>query len=63
MYFHNSRVILSTVVGNSFLYLLQSKMCLSLGMSLRQSSVMLEIKAGPGRKPTEKHDKQILKYK
>lgn len=37
-----------------FPYSLHSKICLSLGTSLRQSSVMLEIKAGPGKKKTTK---------
>lgn len=37
-----------------FPYSLHSKICLSLGTSLRQSSVMLEIKAGPGKKTTKK---------
>lgn len=45
------RGFLWSIVLGSFLYSLHSKICLSLGTSLRQSSVMLEIKAGPGRKP------------
>lgn len=44
-----------------FPYSLHSKICLSLGTSLRQSSVMLEIKAGPGKKNNEKTH-EILKY-
>lgn len=44
-----------------FPYSLHSKICLSLGTSLRQSSVMLEIKAGPGKKKQRKNawDTQI----
>lgn len=55
------RGFLWSIVLGSFLYSLHSKICLSLGTSLRQSSVMLEIKAGPGKKNNEKTH-EILKY-